>query len=67
MTVKFKDWNLDLGHAIVTLFFLSLIIAVMHIVVSPILVTILPMVFTSALSLTDVLLFLILTTLYIRK
>lgn len=67
MTIKFKDWNLDLGHAFITLFTVAILIAVMHIIVSPILVALLPMVFTSALSLTDVLLFLILVTLYIRK
>lgn len=67
MTIKFKDWTLDLGHAFVVLFALSILIAVMHIIVSPILVALLPMVFTTALTLTDVLLFLILITLYIRK
>lgn len=68
MTVNYKDWNLrNLGHLIVLGFVFTLVIAIMHIFVSPILTMILPTVFTTTLSVTDVLLFLILITLYIRK
>ncbi len=68
MTVNYKDWNLtNLGHLILLGFVFTLIIAFIHVVVSPILVMVLPSIFTGTLSLTEVLLFLILMTLYIRK
>lgn len=68
MTVNYKDWNLtNLGQLVILGIVFTLIIAAMHFFVSPLLVMVLPTVFTTGLSLTEVLLFLILITLYIRK
>lgn len=68
MSINYKDWNLtNFGQLVVLGLVFTLVIAVMHIFVSPLLVMILPTVFTTALTVTDILLFLILITLYIRK
>lgn len=66
--VNYKDWNLKhLGNLVVLGIILILLITMIHIFVSPLLVTLLPMVFTTTLTLTDTLLFLILLRLVVTR
>jgi hypothetical protein len=68
MSINYKDWNMkNLGHLLVLGLVFTVIIAVIHMFVSPLLVLILPSVFTAPLSLTDTLLFLILITQMVKK
>jgi hypothetical protein len=68
MSINYKDWNMkNLGHLLVLGLVFTVIIAVIHMFVSPLLVLILPTVFTAPLTLTDTLLFLILITQMVKK
>lgn len=65
--VNFKNWDLEhLGNMILLGFALIMIVTVVHVFVSPLLVTLLPSVFTTGLTLTDTLLFLILMRLIVK-
>lgn len=68
MTINYKEWNLrNLGHLIILGLIITVVIGVMHLVVSPLLMALLPMVFTTTLTLTDTLLFLVLITLLVHR
>ncbi len=68
MTINYKDWNMkNLGHLLVLGFVFTVIIAVIHMFISPLLTLVLPTVFTTGLSLTDTLLFLLLITQMVKK
>jgi hypothetical protein len=68
MSINYKDWNMkNLGHLLVLGLVFTVIIAVIHMFVSPLLVLVLPTVFTAPLSLTDTLLFLLLITQMVKK
>lgn len=59
--VDFKTWNVKkLGDLIITMIVLLFFVTIVHMVISPLLVTILPTVFTAKLTITDTILFLIL-------
>lgn len=65
--INFKNWNMThLGHVVMLSIVLLLIISMIHLFVGPLLVTLLPGVFTAAVTLTDILLFLILVRLVIK-
>ncbi len=65
--ITFKDWNVKhLGDMLLLGVVLILIVTLMHMVVSPLLTTVLPTVFIAKLTLTDILLFLILVRLALR-
>ena len=65
--INYKEWNLKtLGNMVIFGIVLFLLIALMHIVVSPVLTMVLPMVFTTGLTITEILLFLILVRLYAK-
>lgn len=62
--LDFKTWNLKhIGHLVTLGVILVIIIALMHLFVSPILTTVLPGVFVTSLTLTDTLLFMLLVVL----
>lgn len=68
MTVDYKTWNLKtLGNLFVLGLVMAVIIGMIHLVVSPLLMTILPTVFLAPLSLTETLLFLLLLVLMINR
>ena len=65
--VNFKDWNLKhLGNMIIVGFVLVILIAMIHMFVSPLLTVLFPAVFVTTLTLTDTLLFLILLRLVVK-
>lgn len=65
--IDYKNWNLKhLGHMVVLSIILILVIGMIHLFVSPLLTTLFPAVFTTALTLTDTILFLILLKLVVR-
>jgi uncharacterized membrane protein len=67
MTINYKDWNLkNLGNVFVLGLVFTLIIAVIHLFVSPLLVLVMPTVFVAPLTLTETLLFMLLITLILR-
>lgn len=62
-----KDWNMKhLLDSVVLGIVLVLVITLVHLIVSPLLVTILPMVFKTGLSLTEILLLLVLIRLHTK-
>ncbi len=68
MIVNYKDWNIkNFGNLLVLGLVFTVVIAIIHFFVSPLLVMILPTVFTAPLTLTEILLFLILITLMVTK
>ncbi|NDF12186.1 MAG: hypothetical protein EB060_05170 [Proteobacteria bacterium] len=68
MTVNYKDWNMkNLGNYLVLGIVFFVLIAVIHMFVSPLLVLILPTVFAAPLTITETILFLILITLFVKK
>lgn len=65
--VNFKEWNIkELGNLVVLGMVLIVVISIFMTFVSPLLVTVLPTIFTHALSITDVLLLLILIRLHVK-
>jgi len=59
--INYKDWNMKhFGNLVVLSIVLILLIALVHTFVTPLLVGILPTVFTGTISLTDILLFFVL-------
>lgn len=68
MKLDFKTWNvMELGRMIVLGIILIVVVAIFHVVVSPVLVAVLPSVFTAPLSVTDILLFMILIRTFVDK
>lgn len=66
--INLKDFNLKhLGDILVMGFVTMLIVALFHTVLSPILVSVLPTVFTTSLSLTDTILLVLLVTIIGKK
>ena len=65
--INFKEWNLkELGNMVVLGIVLVVIISVFMTFFNPLLVTVLPTIFTHALTITDVLLLLILIRLHVK-
>jgi len=65
--VNFKDWNVkELGNMVVLGIVLVVIIALFMTFINPLLVSVLPTIFTTALTITDVLLLLILIRLHVK-
>ena len=65
--INFKEWNLkELGNIVVLGIVLVVIISVFMTFFNPLLVTVLPTIFTHALTITDVLLLLILIRLHVK-
>jgi hypothetical protein len=65
--INFKEWNIkELGNYSVLGIVLILVISVFMTFVNPLLVTVLPTIFSHALSITDVLLLLILIRLHTK-
>ncbi len=65
--VNFKDWHMTrLGNLILVGLMLVVLIILIHVFVSPLLVTLVPTVFTTPLTLTDTLLFFILIRLIVK-
>lgn len=68
MKLDYKNWSVkDLGHIVVVSIILVVLITVMTLFVSPLLTTVLPMVFTTKLTLTEILLFFVLVRLVVNK
>lgn len=68
MIVNYKDWNIrNLGSIFVLGIVIMLVIGVIHLFISPLLMIVLPTVFTAKLTLTETLLFLVLLTLLTRR
>ena len=65
--INFKEWNIKhLIDSVVLGVIIVVVIALVHLIVSPLLVMILPTVFTTGLTLTEVLLFLMLIRLHTK-
>ena len=65
--INFKEWNIkELGNMVVLGIVLIVIISVFMTFVNPLLVTVLPTIFTHSLTITDVLLLLILIRLHVK-
>ena len=65
--INFKEWNIkELGNMVVLGIVLVVIISVFMTFVNPLLVTVLPTIFTHSLTITDVLLLLILIRLHVK-
>ncbi len=68
MKLDYKNWSVkDLGHIVIVSIILVVLITIMMLFVSPVLTTVLPMVFTTKLTLTEVLLFFVLVRLVVNK
>ncbi len=68
MGINYKEWNVkDLGDFFIVGFILTVVIAIMHLFISPLLGLILPVVFTAPLTITDILLFLLLVVMLLRR
>lgn len=67
MKLNYMNWNIrDIGHLVVVAIIFVVLIAVMHIFVSPLLTLVLPTVFVAPLTLTEILLFLLLIRLVVK-
>jgi hypothetical protein len=65
--INFKEWNVkELGNYAVLGIVLILVVSVFMTFINPLLVTILPTIFTHTLTITDVLLLLILMRLHVK-
>lgn len=65
--INFREWNIkELGNFVVLGIVLILVVSIFMTFVNPLLVTVLPTIFTHALTITDVLLLLILMRLYVK-
>ncbi len=65
--INFKEWNIkELGNLVVLGMVLILVVSIFMTFINPLLVTVLPTIFTHALTITDVLLLLILIRLHIK-
>ncbi len=68
MNINYKEWNIrNLGSIFILGIVVMLVIGVIHLFVSPLLMIVLPTVFTVPLTLTETLLFLLLLTLLSRR
>lgn len=66
--VNFKEWNVkELGNLVILAIVLLIVTTMFMTFINPLLVTVLPTVFTHTLSVTDVLLLLILVRLHTTK
>jgi hypothetical protein len=66
--INLKEWSLKhLTDMLLVTFVTALLVTIFHLVISPLLVTVLPTVFVAKLTLTDTLLFILLVVMLGRK
>ncbi len=66
--VNFKEWSLKhIGDVLLLALFTTIVVAMFHLVISPLLVTILPTIFITKLTITDTLLFVLLMVVLGKK